>query len=30
MNGIMDENHLTIVKIYEIVEPLFHKIGAYN
>ena len=28
MNGIMDENQITIVKTYEIIKPFFHKIDA--
>ena len=28
MNGIMNENQLTIVKEYEIIEPLIHKIDS--
>ena len=28
MNGIMDENQLTIVKKSENIEPLFHKMDA--
>ena len=30
MNGMMNENQLTIVKEYEINKPLIHKIDSIN